>query len=153
MPLNRLARDIPFSRLAHRTGIRNVPTIVGQSGRVYLQGEVLQRHREDHNLSVFKAESENKSFVIKRVLRPFYNRSFRLAAEFTGCRWLRMHIDRNQEEVILIYPYYKSTLLSLIRNNSDFHLLQRYKVLQYVVEAIEELHNKSWIYISKLVIT
>lgn len=31
-------------------------TIVGKSGRVYVQGEVLQQHREDHKLSVFKAE-------------------------------------------------------------------------------------------------
>lgn len=31
-------------------------TIVGKSGRVYVQGDVLQRHREDHKLSIFKAE-------------------------------------------------------------------------------------------------
>jgi hypothetical protein len=31
-------------------------TIVGKSGRVYVQGEVLQHHREDHKLSIFKAE-------------------------------------------------------------------------------------------------
>ncbi|KAI0906841.1 kinase-like protein [Ustulina deusta] len=73
MPLNRLARYIPFSRLAHRTGIRMVSTIVGESGCVYVQGEVLQRHREDYNFSIFKAKSKNKLFVVKRVLRPFYN--------------------------------------------------------------------------------
>ncbi|RWA10222.1 hypothetical protein EKO27_g4879 [Xylaria grammica] len=147
MPLNRLARDIPFGRLAHRTGLRMVSTIVGQSGRVYFQGEVLQRHRDDHNLSIFKAESENKSFVVKHVPRPFYNLSLRLGAEFAGSRWLRMHIDCNQEEAVLIYPYYKSTLLSLIQNNSDFPSLQRHKILRHVAEAIEELHNKSWIHI------
>ncbi|KAJ8131475.1 hypothetical protein O1611_g2149 [Lasiodiplodia mahajangana] len=124
-----------------------VSTIVGKSGRVYVQGEVLQRHREDHNLSIFKAESENASFVVKRVSRPFYNLSLRLAAEFTGSRCLRMHIDCNQEEGILIYPYYKSTLLSLIQNNLDFPALQLQKILRHVAEAVGELHNKSWVHI------
>lgn len=31
-------------------------SVVGESGRVYAQGEVLQRHREDHALSIFKAK-------------------------------------------------------------------------------------------------
>lgn len=171
MPLNRLARYIPFGRLAHRTDIRMVSTIVGEFGRVYVQGEVLQRHREDHNLNIFKAEyvsnstnsshslslplnclcrSENTSFVVKRVSRPFYDLSLRLADEFTGSRRLRMHIDCNQKEGILIYPYYKSTLLALIQNDEDFPLLQRYKILRHVAEAIAELHNKSWIHIGKL---
>lgn len=61
-----------------------------------------------------------------------------------------MHIDCNHEEAILIYPYFKSTLLSLIRNNSDFPWLQRHKILQHVAEAIEELHSRSWIHIGKL---
>lgn len=61
MPLNRLARYIPFSRLAYRTGVRMVSNIVGESGRVYVPGEVLQRHREDHNLSIVKAEYVSNS--------------------------------------------------------------------------------------------
>ncbi|KAI1748450.1 kinase-like domain-containing protein [Xylaria castorea] len=70
------------SKLSATISLRHV--FLGESGRVYVQGEVLQRHREDHNLSIFKAESENKSFAVKRVLRPFYNLFFRLAAELTG---------------------------------------------------------------------
>jgi hypothetical protein len=57
MPFNRLACPTLFSVLAYRTSIRMASTIVGKSGRVYVQGKVLQRHREDNNLSVFKAES------------------------------------------------------------------------------------------------
>lgn len=56
MALHRIAYYTPFSRLAHRTNIRMASTIVGKSGRVYVQGEMLQRHREDEKLSVFKAE-------------------------------------------------------------------------------------------------
>ncbi|KAF2865181.1 kinase-like domain-containing protein [Massariosphaeria phaeospora] len=76
-------------------------SIVGESGHLYVQGEVLQRHREDPKLIIFKAESENEPFVFKRVPRPFYDLSLRLAAEFAGSRRLRMHIDCNQEEGIL----------------------------------------------------
>jgi hypothetical protein len=56
MPLNRLACHKPFSRLAYRTCIRMASTIVGKSGRMYVEDKVLQRHREDDKLSVFKAE-------------------------------------------------------------------------------------------------
>ncbi|KAI0439081.1 kinase-like protein [Xylaria telfairii] len=146
MALNRLVWNVPFSHLAHHRGIRRASTIVGESGRVYVQGEVLQRHREDHNLSIYKAESENKSFVVKRMHRTLYDLSLDLAEEFRGSRWLRMHIDCNHEGGILIYPHYKSALLSLIQNNPDFSLLQRCKMLRNVAEAIEELHSKSWIH-------
>ena len=56
MSLNRLACYSPFSRLAYRTSIRMTSTIVGKSGRVYVQSEMLRRHREEHKLSIFKAE-------------------------------------------------------------------------------------------------
>jgi hypothetical protein len=42
-------------------------TIVGKSGRVYVQGEVLQRHREDHKLSVFKAEYVSNSIPFSQL--------------------------------------------------------------------------------------
>jgi hypothetical protein len=52
MLLNRLAYQIsPISRI----GIRMASTIVGKSGRVYIQREVLQE-RKDPRLNIFKAE-------------------------------------------------------------------------------------------------
>ncbi|TAQ83182.1 hypothetical protein B7494_g8496 [Chlorociboria aeruginascens] len=108
-------------------------TIVGKSGRVYVQGEVLQRHREDPKLSVFKAESGNESFALKRVSTPFYHRSLRLATEFSGSRRLRMHIDCNQEDYILIYPYFRSTLLALIdQEDPDFPPAERKIILRHI---------------------
>ncbi|KAJ0162091.1 Serine/threonine-protein kinase ppk4 [Colletotrichum tanaceti] len=147
MYLNRVSPLGPLSRLAHRTGFRKMSTIVGESGRVYVKGEVLQRHREDHNLSVFKAESDHKPFVVKRVPRPFYNMSLRLATEFAGSRRLRMHIDCNHDESVLVYPYYKSTLLSLIQNDPAFPTLERKRILRHTGEAIQELHSKGWVHI------
>jgi hypothetical protein len=63
MPLNRLA----FNRLAYSTSIRMASTIVGKSGRVYVQGEALQRHGKDHKLSVFKAEYVSNSMPFSQL--------------------------------------------------------------------------------------
>ncbi|KAI1174875.1 kinase-like domain-containing protein [Nemania sp. FL0916] len=147
MNFQHLSPFLPFSQIAYRTGIRMASTIVGDSGRVYVKGDVLQRNRRDDNFSVFKAESENRVFAVKQVSRPFYNMSVRLATEFAGSRRLRMHVDCNQEEGVLIYPYYTTTLLSLIQDNPDFSPTQRYKILRYTAEAIAELHSKNWIHI------
>ncbi|KAK3385633.1 kinase-like domain-containing protein [Podospora didyma] len=92
-------------------------TIVGKSGSVYIQGEVLQQ-----------------SFVFKRVPRPFFELSLRLA-------------DDNQDEGILIYPYFKDTLLALIKKEPDLSLAGRKKILRCVGEAIQEFHSKNWIQI------
>ncbi|KAI2603666.1 kinase-like domain-containing protein [Hypoxylon sp. NC1633] len=146
MSLNRIACHTPLSRIAYRTSIRMASTIVGKSGRVYVQREMLQLHREDRKLSVFKAESGSESFVFKRVPRPIYDLSLRLAAEFAGSHRLRMHIDCNQEEGILVYPYFRSTLLALIQEDPDFPLAERKKILRHVGEAIQELHSKDWIH-------
>lgn len=51
-----LPRFSNLIRVPYGRSIRSISTVVGQSGRVYTTGEVLQHHREDHNLSVFKAE-------------------------------------------------------------------------------------------------
>ena len=67
MSLHRFDCYTPFGRLAHRTSIRMASTIVGKSGRVYVQGEVLQRHREDHKLSVFKAEYASNSMPFSQL--------------------------------------------------------------------------------------
>ncbi|KZL64541.1 kinase-like protein [Colletotrichum tofieldiae] len=146
MYLKLLAGCTPLTRFVYRRGIRMVSTITGESGRVYVRGEVLQRHCEDHNLSVFKAKSGNQSFVVKRVPKAFYRLSMRLADEFAGSRRLRIHIDCNNEEGILVYPYYGSTLLSLIQEDQDFPVLERKKILRATGEAIQELHSKDWMH-------
>lgn len=68
MSLNRIACHKPLSRIAYRTSIRMASTIVGKSGRVYVQSEVLQLHREDRKLSVFKAEYVSTSLCSSHSL-------------------------------------------------------------------------------------
>ena len=60
-PFKQLASRAPFKQLACRTSIRMASTIVGKSGRVYVQGELLHRHHKDHKFSIFKAEYGLKS--------------------------------------------------------------------------------------------
>ncbi|OHF03895.1 hypothetical protein CORC01_00757 [Colletotrichum orchidophilum] len=148
MSLRYLSGCALFSRLANRRGIRmmHMSTVVGDSGRSYVTGEVLQRRREDNTPTILKADSEHESFIVKRVRRPFYNLSLRLAAEFASSRWLRMHTDCNTEEGVLIYPYYRNTLLALIQDDPDLPITERNKILRGTGEAIQELHNKGWIH-------
>ncbi len=166
MLLNHLTYRKNVSQLIYRTNIRLASAIAGQHGRVYVQGEVLSR-REDEKLNIFKAEyvltlsydpwhkrhiraillihshrSENESFVFKRVSKPFYELSQRLAAEFAGTRRLRMHTDCNQEQGILVYPYFRGTLLRLIQKDPELPFPERKKILRHVGEAIHELHSK-----------
>jgi hypothetical protein len=53
-----------------------------------------------------------------------------------------MHTDYNHEEAVLVYPSFKSTLLSLMQNHPEFPWDGRKKILRQVAEAIEELHSK-----------
>jgi hypothetical protein len=119
MPLNRIAYHAsPISR----TGIRMTSTIVGKSGRVYIQREVL-RERKDPRLSILKAGYVVQishlglrltkvvldlmtSLSSKCVSKLFYDLSLRLAANFPKSRQLRMHADFNEDENVLIYLYY-----------------------------------------------
>ncbi|KAI1109842.1 hypothetical protein F5Y14DRAFT_430980 [Nemania sp. NC0429] len=56
MPFNRFTRCISSSRLAYGEGVGMASTMMGDLGRVCVQGEVLRRDCNDDNLSIFKAE-------------------------------------------------------------------------------------------------
>ncbi|XMA19889.1 hypothetical protein WAI453_012680 [Rhynchosporium graminicola] len=122
-------------------------TIVGQSGRKYVQGSVLQRHPKNPELSVYQANCGSESFVFKRVSESFFTLSQTLKSEFAGTSRLRMHIDHNQEEHILVYKYFRHTLLALITEYPDFPAAGINKILRDIAEAIKEFHDKGWIYI------
>ncbi|CAN9445066.1 unnamed protein product [Alternaria alternata] len=73
--------------------------------------------------------------------------SLRLAADFPESRRLRMHVDSNDEENLLIYPYYQNTLLRLLQEDPEVSDAARKKILRQTAEAIQELHSKDWIHI------
>ena len=61
-----------------------------------------------------------------------------------------MHIDCNEEESILVYPYFKDTFLALNQKDPDLPVLERKKILRLVGEAIQELHSKDWVHLGTL---
>lgn len=71
----------------------------------------------------------------------------RFASEFQDSRRLRLHTDCNQEEGVLVFPYFRSTLLALIQDGPELSIKERKKILRHVGEAIQELHGRDWIHI------
>jgi hypothetical protein len=51
--------------------------------------------------------------------KPFFDLSLRLVADFPESRRLRMHVDLNEDENILVFPYYQHTLLRLLQEDSE----------------------------------
>lgn len=90
--------------------------------------------------------SAGKSFVYKRVPKPFFDLSQRMAGDFSSPRWLRMHIDCSSKESILVYAYFRDTLLALLRDDPAFPPNERLKIMRGVGEAIQELHRKDWVH-------
>ncbi|KAG9238291.1 kinase-like domain-containing protein [Amylocarpus encephaloides] len=109
-------------------------TIVGKSGRKYIR-----------TLSLVCG---SEYFVFKRVSESFFTLSQNLKSEFAGTRRLRMHIDDNQEERILVYKYFRHTLLALITEYHDFPAAETKKILRYTGESVKEFHDKGWIHIN-----
>lgn len=147
MFLNRFARHKTLITQANLVTTRRTSTVTGESGREYIRSQVLQRHRTDPSLSVFMAKSGDETFVVKRVPRQLYELSQRFASEFESSSRLRVHTDCNHEDNVLVYPYFKSTLLALIQGYPEFPTEGRKKILRQVCEAIQELHSKDWIHL------
>lgn len=74
--------------------------------------------------------SHDQFFVFKRVSKPFFDLSLRLAAEFPRSRRLRMHVDFNKDENVFSYPYYRNTLLGLVQEESKISDAARKVILR-----------------------
>ncbi|KAF2724743.1 kinase-like protein [Polychaeton citri CBS 116435] len=120
--------------------------IAGDSGRTYTGGKVLRRHPQDSRFDIFTIESADKSFISKRVPKPFFDLSQRIANDFPSSRRLRMHVDCNSKESILVYTYFRDTLFALFKEDPAFPPDERLKIMRGVGEAIQELHAKDWIH-------
>lgn len=59
---------------------------------------------------------------------------------------LRLHVDGNRKESILVYPYFQDTLLALMKNDPDFPPPERLKIMRAVAVAVAEMHAKGWIH-------
>lgn len=93
-----------------------------------------------------QGRSGDKIFVYKRVPKPFFNLSQCIARDFPSSQRLRMHVDCNSKESILVYTHYQDTLLSLLKDDPEFPPDERLKIMRSVGEAIQELHSKDWVH-------
>lgn len=57
-----------------------------------------------------------------------------------------MHTDVSRKESVLVYPYFRDTLLALMKNDPEFPPPQRLKIMRAVAEAVAELHAKDWVH-------
>lgn len=57
-----------------------------------------------------------------------------------------MHVDCNSKESILVYPYFRDTMLALIEGDPAFPPDERLKIMRGIGEAIQELHAKDWVH-------
>ncbi|KAM5489202.1 hypothetical protein MaudMau93_003699 [Microsporum audouinii] len=122
-------------------------TLVGRSGREYIQGKILKQHPKRPDLNVYLARSENQDFVLKRVSDSMFEQSLELKLEFPGAHHLRMHVDDNVTERVLVYKYLNDDLLSLVKHNPSMSLQARKWILQELGKSLKELHAKNWIHI------
>ncbi|KAI0198201.1 kinase-like protein [Astrocystis sublimbata] len=161
-----LARPVRGLAYAYHTGIRTACTVQGVSGRQYLQGEVIYRDQKN-NPTIFKATTvpislssaqhfftshdfsrRNESVVVlKHEGKYIYKLSRGFADEFAGSRRLRIATDFAPEDHIVVYPYFKCTLLDLMRTDSEISTEEKKKVLRYVGEAIQEFHANGWLHL------
>lgn len=57
-----------------------------------------------------------------------------------------MHVDCNSEESILVYPYFRDSLLALLKDDPGFPPDERWKIALSVGQAIQELHTSDWVH-------
>ncbi|KAI0108949.1 kinase-like domain-containing protein [Nemania sp. FL0031] len=141
-----LAQTVRRAPHTYNANIRMASTVMGVSGHQYVRGEVLYKNK-DGKPTIFKAARGDESVVFKQESRSLFDLSRRLADEFSGSRRLRMPVDFNLEDCIVVYPYFRDTLLGLIRADPDFPPDERKKILRYVGEAIQEFHAKDWLHL------
>ncbi|WPG97887.1 Hypothetical protein R9X50_00066900 [Acrodontium crateriforme] len=121
-------------------------SVMGDSGRIYSNCTLLRRHPRDSTFDIFKTTSADKVFILKRVPKLSFDLSQQISEDIPSSRRLRMHVDCNSKELILVYPYFRDTLLALLTNDPAFPPDERLKIMRGVGKAIRELHEKDWVH-------
>lgn len=141
---------LSFTRsLSPRPATRMASTLVGASGRVYTELDVLRLNPRTKEPQIFKAQCGNDFFVYKGVSESVFALSQELAATFGNTSRLRMHTDykKDKDEHVLVYPYFRDTLLGLIQNDAAFPPPERTKILRAAAEAVHEMHSQGWVHL------
>lgn len=133
--------------------------VANTPGRTYFEGTLQDQNSIFTAQSLFRSQSPQfvprpnaynaRSFVVKRVSDSFFQLSQELQKEFPDTQRLRIHVDFNEKERVLVYDYFKHTFLALLRDHPDFPSAEIKKILRYTAEAIKELHDEDWIHIGQ----
>lgn len=78
--------------------------------------------------------------------KRFFDLTQRIAGDLPSSQRLRLHVDCNSDESILIYTHYRDTLLGLLKDDPLFPPDERAKIMRSVGEAVQELHAEDWVH-------
>lgn len=156
---------MPYTSISivQRLQKRMASTVTGRCGRVYTLGSILQRPRQgtlgihqagyvktrNFTNKIFrcqKSRCRGETYAVKRVPPSRFGWLQRLETQLRSSQHLRVHTDYNEEENLLIYPFYRSTLLGLIQDYPDFPPEERRAILRRVGEGLQELHSRDWMH-------
>jgi serine/threonine protein kinase len=94
-----------------------------------------------------QSSSGNKRYVLKPVSPAIYGLLKEIKHEFCGNTRLRLHIDHNDKEQTLVYEYFRTDLLALVKNCPEMSVQARKSILQEVGLALRDMHSKDWIHL------
>jgi serine/threonine protein kinase len=83
--------------------------------------------------------------VLKPVSRSIFDFLQEFKDEFGNNPRLRIHVDDNKNENVLVYEYFKSDLLSLVENYPVLPIEARKTILKEVGLGLNDIHTKHWI--------
>jgi serine/threonine protein kinase len=91
--------------------------------------------------------ADNKPFVLKPVSQSIFDLLQEFKDEFGRNPRLRIHIDANEKENVLVYEYFKSDLLSLVENYPALPIKARKSILKEVGLGLKDIHERHWIHL------
>ena len=149
-------------------------TVVGSSGREYTHLKVLQHHPTNPflNLSLAKLvklniisivdyrkknwlthkilfSSDNQLYVLKPISQSIFDHLQEFKEEFGDNPRLRIHVDHNKENKIVVYEYFKTDLLSLVSNYPLLSVEARKSILKELGLGLKDMHSRNWIHLGR----
>lgn len=95
----------------------------------------------------FDARCDLKPFVINPVSPSIFELLNEFKDEFDHNPHLRIHVDYNENDNIIVYDYFKSDLLTLLENYPALSIEARKIILKEVGLGLREIHTKNWIHL------
>lgn len=93
------------------------------------------------------SSSDGKPFVLKPVSQSIFDLLQEFKDEFGNSPRLRIHVDVNKKENVLVYEYFKSDLLSLVENYPALPIKARKTILKEVGLGLKDIHERHWIHL------